>query len=64
MRTGDIFLPPGQKTSVALPQFNGGGEWDGAAFDPETRTLYVTSSSEAETIKMIPATPTGDEDSC
>jgi quinoprotein glucose dehydrogenase len=54
MRTGDIFLPPDVQPSVTLPQFNGGGEWGGASFDPETRTLYVNSSSEAEWIQMVP----------
>jgi quinoprotein glucose dehydrogenase len=60
MRTGDIFLPPGEQPSVALPQFNGGGEWGGASFDPETHILYVNSSSEAEWIAMVPAKPPGD----
>src|SRR5262249_10144355 len=57
MRTGSTFLPPGVKRSVMLPQFNGGGEWGGAAFDPETRTLFVNSSSEAEWIAMTAAKP-------
>ena len=57
MRTGGLFLPPGAQPSIVLPQFNGGGEWGGAAFDPTTRTLYVNSSSEAEWISMIPAKP-------
>ena len=60
MRTGDTYLPPGLTPSVALPQFNGGGEWGGAAFDPKTRTLYVNASNEAEWISMIPAKPRGD----
>lgn len=60
MRTGDIFLPPGLDPVVTLPQFNGGGEWGGASFDPATRTLYVNSSSEAEWIAMTPAKPPGD----
>jgi quinoprotein glucose dehydrogenase len=45
---------------VTLPQFNGGGEWGGASFDPATRTLYVNSSSEAEWIAMTPAKPPRD----
>ncbi len=57
MQTGDVFLPPGPRPSVVLPQFNGGGEWGGGAFDPETRTLYVNASNEAEWISMIPSTP-------
>jgi quinoprotein glucose dehydrogenase len=60
MRTGDLFLPPTLQPSVVLPQFNGGGEWGGAAFDPETRTLYVNASNEAEWISMIPARPRED----
>jgi quinoprotein glucose dehydrogenase len=60
MRTGDVFIPPGPQPSVVLPQFNGGGEWGGAAYDPETRTLFVNGSNEAESIAMIPARPRGD----
>ena len=59
MRTGDIFLPPGLKPSVVLPQFNGGSEWGGAAYDPISRTLYLNTSSEAEWISMKPAKPPG-----
>ena len=55
MRTGDIFLPPGPKASVMLPQFNGGGEWGGSAFDPKAGLLYVNGSNEAEWISMVPA---------
>jgi quinoprotein glucose dehydrogenase len=57
MRTGDIFLPPGIRPSVTLPQFNGGTNWGGAAYDPETRILYVNCSNEAEWISMVPAKP-------
>jgi len=57
MRTGDTFLPPGITPSVVLPQFNGGAEWGGAAFDPTSRTLYVNSSSEAEWTSMRPSKP-------
>jgi quinoprotein glucose dehydrogenase len=57
MRTGDIFLPPGLQPAVTLPQFNGGGEWGGASFDPETRLLYVNASNEAEWLSMVPSTP-------
>ena len=60
MRTGDLFTPPGLRPSVVLPQFNGGGEWGGAAFDPDTRTLYVNGNSEAEWISMVPARPRED----
>jgi quinoprotein glucose dehydrogenase len=60
MVLGDIFIPPGLKPSVTLPQFNGGGEWGGAAFDPETQLLYVNASNEAEWISMVPSRPPSD----
>jgi quinoprotein glucose dehydrogenase len=60
MKTGGTFTPPGKQPSVVLPQFNGGAEWGGAAFDPATRTLFVNSSSEAEWISMVPARPRED----
>lgn len=60
MKTGDIFIPPGLQKSVTLPQFNGGGEWGGGAFDPETRLFYVNASNEAEWISMVPSKPRED----
>ena len=60
MVTGDIFIPPGLKPSVVLPQFNGGAEWGGAAYDPETHLLYVNASNEAEWISMVSAKPRAD----
>ncbi len=59
MQTGSIYLPPGFQPSVVLPQFNGGTNWGGAAYDPAERILYVNSSNEAEWISMIPAKPEG-----
>lgn len=60
MRTGSIFLPPGLQPSVVLPQFNGGTDWGGAAYDPVSRRLFVNCSNEAEWISMIPAQPARD----
>jgi quinoprotein glucose dehydrogenase len=57
MVTGDVFTPPGFKDSVVLPQFNGGCEWGGAAFDPETNTVIVNVSNEAEYTGMAESKP-------
>lgn len=57
MTLGSIFIPPGTNASIMLPQFNGGAEWGGAAFDPETRLFYVNASNEAEWISMVPSKP-------
>ena len=42
-RLGGLFLPPSTEGSVAVPGWGGGANWGGAAFDPETRMLYVAS---------------------
>ena len=60
MRTGDVFLPPGLQPNVVLPQFNGGAEWGGSAFDAASGLLYVNASNEAEWISMVPAKPAGE----
>ncbi len=44
LRHGSLFTPPSRAGSVVLPGFDGGGEWGGAAVDPETATLYVNAS--------------------
>ena len=44
LRSGDLFTPPSKEGSVVLPGFDGGGEWGGAAVDPESGTLYVNAS--------------------
>lgn len=40
---GSIFTPIGAKPTVLFPGTNGGANWGGASFDPETHTLYVNS---------------------
>ncbi|MCY3621436.1 MAG: PQQ-binding-like beta-propeller repeat protein [Gammaproteobacteria bacterium] len=46
IRTGGLFLPPSTEGSLAIPGWGGGANWGGAAFDPETRMLYVASRRE------------------
>jgi len=52
MIRGGVFTPPSLRPVVMLPQFNGGSEWPGAAFDPESNTLIINASNEAEWISM------------
>lgn len=53
MSMGEVFTPPGLKPLIIMPQFNGGSEWPGAAYDPTTQTLIVNASNEAEWISMV-----------
>lgn len=44
LQHGGLFTPPSREGTVVLPGFDGGGEWGGAAVDPETAVLYVNAS--------------------
>ena len=44
LRWQGLFTPPSRDGSVVFPGFDGGGEWGGAAVDPETAVLYVNAS--------------------
>jgi quinoprotein glucose dehydrogenase len=38
---GGLYTPPSQRGTIFVPGVGGGGNWNGAAIDPETGTLYV-----------------------
>jgi quinoprotein glucose dehydrogenase len=40
---GDLYTPIGLKKTVLFPSTNGGANWGGGSFDPQTRTLYVNT---------------------
>ncbi len=40
---GSLYTPIGPRPTVLFPSTNGGANWGGASFDPETMTLYVNS---------------------
>jgi len=40
---GPLFTPPSEKGTINLPGWEGGANWQGAAFDPETGRLFVSS---------------------
>lgn len=50
-----LFQPLSTKGDFIVPQFNGGTDWGGAAFDKETGILYVNASNEPEGLQMLPA---------
>jgi quinoprotein glucose dehydrogenase len=40
---GPLFTPAGQRSTITLPGWVGGGSWAGAGLDPDTGILYVPS---------------------
>ena len=51
-RFGKMFIPPGKKPHVELPGFDGGAEWGGPSFDPESGLLYVNANEMGWVVKM------------
>ena len=58
-----MFAPPSKDGSMVFPGFDGGGEWGGAAFDPESGILYVNASEIPWALTMIdvPKTDANDQ---
>jgi quinoprotein glucose dehydrogenase len=48
-----IFTPLKLKPTVVFPGTNGGANWGGASYDPETRTLYVNSMDVGMLLRMV-----------
>jgi quinoprotein glucose dehydrogenase len=46
-RFGNPYLTPGKKPSIILPGYDGGAEWGGPAFDPNSGIMYINSNEMA-----------------
>jgi quinoprotein glucose dehydrogenase len=53
IRSGAQFTPPSREGTVIFPGFDGGGEWGGSAFDPESGLLYVNSNEMAWILRLV-----------
>ncbi|HEX7938262.1 MAG TPA: pyrroloquinoline quinone-dependent dehydrogenase [Gemmatimonadaceae bacterium] len=51
--TPDPFSPPSLGGRLVFPGVDGGGEWGGPAFDPESGLLYVNANEMAWIIRMV-----------
>ena len=47
-----LWDPPSEQGTIILPGCDGGAEWGGAAYDPETDLLYVNSNEMAWILKL------------
>jgi quinoprotein glucose dehydrogenase len=55
LRSEGQFVPLGlEKPTVMFPGFDGGAEWGGSAFDPETKLYYVNANDLAWTGSLAP----------
>lgn len=53
LRNEGPFTPPSFQGTVIFPGFDGGAEWGGTAFDPETGILYVNSNEMAWVLRLV-----------
>ena len=48
-----MYTPPSTRGTMLFPGTDGGGEWGGAAYDPDTGLLYVNSNEQPWIIRMV-----------
>ena len=53
VRSGGQFVLPSTAGTVIFPGFDGGGEWGGAAWDPEKQWLYANANEMPWILTMI-----------
>ncbi len=56
-RSEGQWTPPGFNGTIIFPGFDGGAEWGGSSFDPETGLLYVNSNEMAWILRIVPRPP-------
>lgn len=44
LKSSGQYIPPSEQGNIMFPGFDGGAEWGGAGYDPETGILYVNSN--------------------
>lgn len=49
-----MFAPPTERGIIVFPGFDGGAEWGGAAFDPDSALLYVNANEMPWIVRLIP----------
>lgn len=47
------FEPPSVEGTIVFPGFDGGAEWGGAAFDPESGLMYVNANEMAWILRLV-----------
>lgn len=54
LRSEGQFTPPSLQGTVIFPGYDGGAEWGGQAFDPETGLYYVNANEMAWILRLVP----------
>ncbi|HSS97322.1 MAG TPA: PQQ-binding-like beta-propeller repeat protein [Terriglobales bacterium] len=57
VRSDGQFIPPSKEGTIIFPGFDGGGEWGGPAYDPETHMLIVNANEMAWVLRLVEQKP-------
>ncbi len=57
LRYEGLFTPPGDQETILFPSALGGGNWGGAAFDPDRNLLVIKAENLATRLKLARQTP-------
>ena len=57
LRSAGQFVPGSTQGTIIFPGYDGGAEWGGSAFDPETGLLYVNANEMAWILRLIEQKP-------
>lgn len=52
-----MFSTPSKRGTLIFPGYDGGAEWGGPAFDPESGLLYVNANEMAWVLTMVDVKP-------
>jgi quinoprotein glucose dehydrogenase len=53
LKTGQQFIPPSKEGTIIFPGFDGGAEWGGPSFDPESGILFVNANEMPWILTMV-----------
>jgi quinoprotein glucose dehydrogenase len=57
VRSAGQFVPLSLQGTIVFPGLDGGAEWGGAAFDPETAILYVNANEMPWIVRLVERAP-------
>jgi quinoprotein glucose dehydrogenase len=57
LRSAGQFIPGSREGTIIFPGYDGGAEWGGSAFDPQTGLLYVNANEMAWILALLEQKP-------
>ena len=52
-KSNGIYTPPSKEGTIVFPGYDGGGEWGGPSYDPETGIMYVNANEMSWVLNLV-----------